>query len=132
MQTFILAGLVLAHGIGHLLFLAPAAGIASWAGQTGQSWILTPAIGDGPARAVATLVWVATIALFVAGVAGFVTDQAWWRPITVAAAIVSIAGIVIFWDGLAMPSAIFALAFDIVVLFATLIARWPASEPAGA
>jgi hypothetical protein len=43
----------------------------------------------------------------------------------------SIAGIVLFWDGIATTSAIFALAFDAIVLVALLVVEWPSSEAVG-
>jgi len=66
------------------------------------------------------------IVLFVGGVAGYLTDAAWWRTATIVAAIVSLAGIVVFWDGLAMPSVVFALIVDLAILAALVVAHWPA------
>ena len=127
----VLAVVVLAHGVGHVLFLGPVAGLGAWAGQTGHSWLLTSAIGESATRAVATLVWTAAIVLFVAGVGGFLGGAAWWRGVTVAAAAVSIAGIVVFWDGIATTNAIFALVTDVVILGALLVVHWPSAELAG-
>jgi hypothetical protein len=118
---------VLAHGVGHVLFLGPALRVADWASQSSHSWLLTATLGDGLSRAIASLVWSAAIVLFVGGVAGYLTDAAWWRAATVAAAVVSLLGIVVFWDGLAMPSAIFALIADLTILAALLVANWPAA-----
>ena len=132
MLKLVLAVVVLFHGVGHLLFLGSSLRLVDWAGQTSHSWLLTGSIGDGPARAIASTIWVATIVLFVAGVGGFLLDTAWWRPVTVAASIVSIAGIVLFWDGLATSSAAFALAFDVVLLVSLLVVHWPAAEAIGA
>ena len=123
---------VLAHGLGHVLFLAPSLRVADWAGQTAHSWLLTGTLGDGIARGVGVVIWSATIALFVAGVAGWLADASWWRAATVAGSIVSIVGIVLFWDGLATGSAAMALAFDVVLLVALLVAHWPAGEAVGA
>jgi hypothetical protein len=132
MLKLVLAVVVLAHGVGHLLFLGSSLRVAEWAGQTSHSWLLTSTLGDVPSRAIASSIWVATIVLFVAGVAGFLLDASWWRQATVAGAVVSITGIVLFWDGLATSSAAFALAFDVVLLVSLLVAHWPAAETAGA
>jgi hypothetical protein len=132
MSTLIIAVVVLAHGLGHVLFLMPAVRLADWAGQTSHSWALTATLGDVPARGIAALIWTAAILLFTAGVAGFVTGDEWWRPIIIAAAIVSIGGLVLFWDGIATSSAVFALAFDVVVLVSLLVAHWPSVQTAGA
>jgi len=128
----VLAIVVLFHGVGHLLFLVPTLGVADWAGQTGHSWALTGMLGDGPTRAIGAVLWVATIVLFVAGVAGFLTAQPWWVGVTVLASILSIAGIVLLWDGIATSNAVMALAVDIVILVALLVAHWPGSEIVGA
>lgn len=116
---------VLAHGVGHVLFLGPALRIVDWAGQTARSWLLTPVLGDAPARGVAALIWAATIVLFAGGVGGFLADQAWWRAVIVAGALVSLVGIIIDWDGIATSSAALALAVDLLILAALLLAHWP-------
>ena len=126
-----LALVVFAHGVGHLLFLAPVIGLGNWAEQTGESWAFTGAIGDAATRVIATVLWSAVIVLFVAGVGGFLGATEWWRPVTIAAAGLSILGIVMFWGGIASSSAIFALIADVVILAALLVARWPSAELAG-
>ncbi len=131
MSTILVAVVVLVHAVGHVLFLAPALRLADWAGQTSHSWALTAWTGDTAARAVAVVIWATAIALFIGGVVGFVTAQEWWRSVTIAASIVSIVGIVLFWDGIATGSAIMALAFDVIVLVVLLVAQWPTTEPTG-
>jgi hypothetical protein len=125
---FGLALVVFAHGVGHLLFLAPVVGLGNWADQTGESWILTGAIGEPATRAIATALWSAAIVLFVAGVAGFLGGTEWWRTVTIAAAALSAVGIVAFWGGIATSSAVFALVADVVILGALLVAHWPTTE----
>ena len=119
---------VFAHGVGHLLFLGPVVGLGNWADQTGDSWVLTGTIGEPATRIIATVLWSAVIVLFVAGVAGFLGTTDWWRPVTIAAAGLSILGIVLFWGGIASSSAIFALIADAVILCALLVAHWPSTE----
>jgi hypothetical protein len=130
-MNVLLALVVLAHGIGHVLFLAPTIRLASWADQSGHSWLMTPLLGDMPTQVVGGAIWIATIGLFVAGVGGFLTGQDWWRAVTVAAAIVSIVGIVLMWDGIATTNAILALAFDVLILGSLLWLQWPAPEVSG-
>jgi hypothetical protein len=128
MLNLVLAVVVLAHGVGHLLFFVPAVGLASWADQTGHSWLLTAAIGDASARTIAAFVWAVATILFVGGVAGYWMSQEWWRAVTIAAAVVSLVGIVVFWDGIATSSALMALVVDVLVLIALVWARWPAAQ----
>jgi hypothetical protein len=123
MLRMVLAAVVFAHGVGHVLFLGPALRVVDWADQSSRSWLLGATLGDGVTRAIASVVWAAAIVLFVAGVAGYLTDAAWWRTATIVASVVSLVGIVLFWDGLAMPSAVFALIVDLGILAALLIAH---------
>jgi hypothetical protein len=122
---------VLAHGIGHILFLVPAVGLANWADQNGHSWLLTPLAGDGLTRALAAVVWTTVIVLFVGAVVGFLTGSDWWRIAAIAGAAISAVGIVVMWDGLTMGSAAAALVFDVIVLIALLWANWPTTEVVG-
>lgn len=131
MLRIVLALVVFAHGVGHVLFLGPVLGLGAWAGQTGNSWVLTGFLGDGPARAIAAVLWSAVIVLFLAGVAGFLTGADWWRATTIAAAAISMFGIVLFWDGIATSSAIFAIATDVLILVSLLVVHWPSTELAG-
>jgi hypothetical protein len=89
---------------------------------------LTGAIGEPATRVIATVLWSAVIVLFVAGVGGFLGATDWWRPVTIAAAGLSILGTVTFWGGFASSSAIFALIADVAVLAALLVAHWPSAD----
>ncbi len=131
MLKLVIAAVVLAHGVGHILFLGPALRVTTWADQTGHSWLVTPLLGDGVTRAFAAIVWTSTIALFVAAVVGFFMGTDWWRGAAVLGAVISAAGIIVMWDGLAPSSAIAALVFDLIVLVALLWAHWPSTELAG-
>jgi hypothetical protein len=128
MLKLVLAVVVLAHGVGHLLFLGPSLRVVDWAAQTSHSWLLTGTLGDGPTRAIASAIWAVTIGLFVVGVAGYLAGTDWWRPAIVAGALVSAVGILLFWDGLPSSSAIFALACDVLLLLTLLVANWSAAE----
>ena len=60
---------VAVHGVGHVLFLVPALGLAQW-GQTGRSWLLSGRVPDIAVRATGGLLWLLAIAGFVAVGAG--------------------------------------------------------------
>jgi len=127
-----LAVVLVFHGVGHVLFLAPALRLAGWADQTGGSWLLGPAMGDGIAHGVGAVVWAASAILFVGAASGLLLTQEWWRPLVVAGAVVSLIGIVAFWGGIAPSSAIAALVVDVIVLASLLVARWPSATAIGA
>ena len=129
--TVILAVVLFAHGIGHLLFLGPALKVVDWAGQTGHSWLLSAPLGETVSRGLAATLWTGSIVLLVAGAGALLAGQAWWRPACALGAVVSLVGIVLFWDGVAATNAFFALAFDVLVLGALLVAHWPTTELVG-
>ena len=81
---FILVLAVFAHGVGHVLFLAPALGVAGW-GRTTRSWLLDGPFGDGPVRAVAALIWLAVILGYLAGLYGFFAQTSWWQGVLLSA-----------------------------------------------
>ena len=127
-----LAVVLVFHGVGHVLFLAPALRLAGWADQTGASWLLGPTVGDGIAHAAGAIVWAASSILFVAAASGLLLTQEWWRPVAVAGAVVSLIGIVAFWGGIAPSGAIAALVVDVIVLVGLLLVRWPSATSIGA
>jgi hypothetical protein len=126
----ILAAVVGAHGIGHVLFLVPLLGIADW-GQSTRSWLLTDRAGDGVTRIVGSLLWLAAMVGFVAVAVGIFGQQEWWRGLAVGSAVVSSLGLVLFWSDSAASSAFSALAFDVAVLVALLVLNWPPSSLVG-
>jgi hypothetical protein len=122
-------GVVLvAHGIGHVLFLAPALRLVEWAGQSSQSWLLSDVLGDPLTRAVAAVGWAAATILFLVGAFGFMTRLDWWRPVLLAGAVVSLAAIVVMWDGIATSNALMAAAVDVVVIAAIAWAIRPTTS----
>ncbi|TAJ99008.1 MAG: hypothetical protein EPO36_13370 [Chloroflexota bacterium] len=122
---------VLAHGVGHVLFLPAMAGLMKLQ-ASGHSWLLTGIAGDGLTRGFASLAAGVVLIAFVAASGGLLLQAAWWRPLAIAAAVGSAVLIVTMWDGLPSSPAIAALVFDAVVLAALLIARWPGEDMIGA
>lgn len=129
MPTFVILAATVGHGIGHILFLGPAFGWSSWG--SGHSWLLTGVIGDGPARAFSAVVWTAAGVLFLVGVGGFMRDADWWRTTTIVAAVISLIGTVVYFDGIKQPSGVAALVFNVLVLGALIVARWPSAAAVG-
>ena len=127
---WVVALAVLGHGIGHVLFMPFLFG-AMRLDATGQSWLLTPALGDGLVRAVASIAAGAALVAFVLAAGGIALQSPWWRPVAIAGAAASIGLVVAMWGGLQPSSAIWALAFDAAVLVALLLVRWPGPELIG-
>ncbi len=68
---------------------------------------------------------------FVVAATGLSMGQAWWRPLAVASAAVSLVAIVLFWEGLPIGSRVGAVSFNAAVLVGLLIANWPAAPTVG-
>lgn len=133
MPLKIIIGLVfLVHGVGHSLGLFPIFGWAKSEGSSGDSWILTGPIGPTIANTLALVLWTIPLVGFVLaglGVLGVAVPGDWIRPLAVVSSIVSIAVVLLFWDSLpALSSKIGALAVDIAVLWAVVVAHWPSSD----
>jgi hypothetical protein len=127
----ILTLVILAHGIGHVLFLAPCLGIAQW-GQSAQSWLLTRTLGDVPTRVIGGLLWLGIIAGFLAAGVGLLGQHAWWRTLAVASAGVSLLALGLFLRGGQAQPLLSAALMDVAILVALLWANWPSADLVGA
>jgi hypothetical protein len=131
MVKLILALVLVAHGIGHSMGILGVFRLSTinpaW---HGDSWLLTGAIGTGPAQAIGIVLWTASIvgfALLAGIVMGWVTD-AWWQPLAIASSVASLVAIAIF--PLAFPafSTLAAAVVDVVLLVAVVWMAWAPSE----
>ena len=113
-----------AHGIGHLLFLVPLLGIADWE-QPSRSWLLSNLGGDTATWIVGSLLWLAATVGFIAVAVGMFGQQEWWRRLAVSSAVVSILAMALFWSAPVSSSTLSPLLFDVAVLVALLLLRWP-------
>jgi hypothetical protein len=127
-----IAVILIAHGIGHTLGLFPLFGWGKSDAWTGQSWLFTGLLGDTPARWLGALIWIAATLGFIAagmGILGFAPLQAPWRTVAVASSILSLVGVLFYWNGFPdMGPRVGALAVDIVALAALLVMHWPPPE----
>lgn len=113
-----------AHGIGHVLFLVGTLGLADW-GQSAHSWLLTNTVGGGVTRALGAIIWLVSMVGFLAAAIGIWGRMDWWRTVAIVSAIVSALGLALFWSGGASGPLVSALAFDVVILVALILFRWP-------
>jgi hypothetical protein len=127
----VLALVILGHGIGHVLFLAPCLGIAQW-GQSAHSWLLSGLLGDTATRVVGSLLWLVVTAGFVAASVGLLGQQSWWRTLAVGAAAVSVLSLVLFLNGRPTQSVLSAALMDVAILVALLWVHWPSADLVGA
>jgi hypothetical protein len=121
---------LVAHGIGHVLFMPLLNGVLRLDAD-GRSWLASGVIGDGATGVLASVIAGVAGVAFVAAGLGVLLQAGWWRQLAIVAAVISIVVIAAMWNGIPTSSAMFALAFDVVVLVALLVAHWPASESLG-
>ncbi len=120
---YLVAGALFVHGVGHLLgFWMPA-----------RSWLL-PGMNERARRVVSRVIWVAAAFGFVAACLGFwgvVIPGEWWRPLAVGTAVVSLVGLVLFWNTWPAFSRLGALAMNVAVLVTQLWIHWPSIDVFG-
>lgn len=119
------------HGLVHLLYLGQSRRLFEL--QPGMvwpdgSWAFSRLIGDEATRALTAILLLFAALAFVAGGAGIVAQQGWWRPVTVGAAVFSAVIFVLLWDGgwqrLDDKGAV-ALLINLAVVVAVFVFRWP-------
>lgn len=131
MFRILIATILALHGLVHLLYLGQSQrrfelqpGLA-W---PDGSWAFSRMLGNELTRGLAgALLLMATLG-FLAGGMGIFARQAWWRPVTVGAAIFSATIYVLLWDGgwqrLDEKGAV-GLLINLAIVIAILVFRWP-------
>lgn len=123
----VLAIVVGAHGIGHVLFLLPLVSGVDW-GQPAQSWLL----GEGGlAKVSGGLIWLVALAGFLAAAFGIFQQTDWWQTAAIVSAAVSTVGLILFWRQPVPPPALSALVFNLLILVSLLVFHWPSSVQLG-
>jgi hypothetical protein len=122
MWRYIIALVLLAHGIGHIMpFMAAWTPQISKVGFSDASWIFSGGVGVGsPIGQAFGLLGLVALIGFVAGALGLVTHQAWWPTVTIAAAAISIVTIVPWVTTWPTGNMIGALLVDVAILVALL------------
>lgn len=127
----VIAGALLAHGIGH----GGALGALIWIGRSprtdtggwraARSWLL-PSLSAPAATTVACTFWTVALLGFVATALSFwgvLVPGEVWRPLAVASAIISTLGIALFFGTWPRVNTVAALGMDIVAVLVAL--AWP-------
>jgi hypothetical protein len=79
-------------------------------------------------RGMASIACAVAAAGFVAGGAGLLLRQEWWRPVVVGSAVFSAIIIMLFWDGTrkrVRDQGGIGLLIDLAILLALLVLGWP-------
>lgn len=127
MWNYVIALALLAHGVGHVLFLGNAWGY--WKAGEGRAALF--AALPQSAEGLLGLLWLVPLVAFVVATGGYVTEQAWWRPAMFAAAAASLVMVVLWWGSLTTANAFWAVAFDLVVVGVLFWQRQAMTSSAG-
>jgi hypothetical protein len=125
---WLLAALLIGHGVVHVLFGVPAPsasdGGASWPFDTSQSWAVTRAGLDlvlvRAVGAVLIAVTVGAFALAALATVGIIVPSGWWQPTIALGAVASAATLVLFFD----PQLVLGLGMDAVLLWVVATRGW--------
>jgi len=122
MWRYIIAVVLLAHGIGHIIpFMAAWTPRISKVGFSDASWIFSGGVRvESLIGQVFALLGLVALIGFGASALGLVTNQAWWPTMTIVAAVISIVTIVPWINAWPTESMIGALFVDVAVLVALL------------
>lgn len=126
----IVAGIIGAHGIGHVLGWLPALGVVRFEGTAVDSWLISGVSGDGGNRLVATVLFLVPTVGFVAAAIGLLTGQPWWRQAAVGSAAVSLAGTALFPHAFPAGSTVGSVVVNVAILGGVLVLRWGADGAA--
>jgi hypothetical protein len=115
MLKSIVALVLLAHGIGHIMGF-----LAAWTpipvGFTNSTWLFGGATISGTVGKLFGLVWLVALAGFVAAGIGLLADRDWWQMAAVVSAVVSLAVILPWWNTVTPGSRFGAAAVDLAAL----------------
>lgn len=125
---WLLAGLLLGHGVVHLLFVVPAPAAmedgTEWPFDMARSWAATGAGLDlnlvRVIGAVLIAVTVGAFALAALSTVGGIVPSGWWQPIIALGAIASAATLVLFFE----PLLVLGLGIDAALLLVVLTRAW--------
>ena len=127
MVKIVIAVVLLAHGIGHVLGPLQVAKVAhvnpTW---TGDSWLLTGVTGQTVSNVIGLVLWVTAMVGFVAAAAVVMgwLPASWWVPLAVGSSVVSLLAIALFPNAFPLTSTLGAVVIDVAVLAAVVVLKW--------
>ncbi len=143
LRTIISAALFV-HGLGHVMGVIPAlrlfevnesspAALKRW---SSRSWLLTDPLGDTAARIICLILFAAVLVCSAGaalGLLGQLVPHAWWRPLAIASAVVSLVAIALYWNAFItlFPPKVGAIGMDLAILVGLLLANWPSEAAIG-
>lgn len=134
LRTLIALGLFV-HGIGHIQGVMAALGLQATERWHARSWLFTGLLGDTGASILALIIWLATtIAALAAGLGllGWLVPHAWWRTAAIVSAVVSLVGLVFYWNSLAaIFNKVGAIGVNLAILVGLVLLNWPSEADIG-
>ena len=125
----VIAILFFIHGVGHIMCILPALGLDASPTWNSYSWLLTGLIGQPAANVLSIVIWLAAIVGFLLAslaLMGWGVPHEWWRPLAVVSAIISLIGVILFWNAFAAGfNKAGAITVDLAVLIGLLVLHWP-------
>ena len=118
------------HAVGHIMCLMPALGINVSDTWNSRSWLLSDLIGQPADNVLVIIIWLAAITGFLLAalaLMGWIVPHEWWRPLAIVSAVISLIGIVLFWNAFAAAfNKAGAITVDLAVLIGLLVLHRPA------
>ncbi|MCB9451062.1 MAG: hypothetical protein H6672_06460 [Anaerolineaceae bacterium] len=119
------------HGLVHLLYVGQSQKVFEL--QTGltwpdNAWTFSRLLGNDATRILASVALIVAAIGFVGGGIGIFASQAWWRPLTLGAVVLSSILYLLLWDGtvqrLDQQGAV-GILINIAILVAVVVLGWP-------
>jgi hypothetical protein len=125
----LVAVVLIAHGIGHVMGIMTAMGMKLSDSNSSDSWLLTRFVGDTIPRILSVIVWGLAMVGFVAaglGLLNLLVPFESWQELAIGSSIISLIGLVVFPFGLATTfNKVAAGVVDVAVLVGLLWLGWP-------
>lgn len=127
----IAAVVLIFHGVGHYMGVLAGLGIKMTARMSGESPLLEGILGSQGIRAVCLILFALAFVGFIASgfsLLGWVVPQSLWLKLAVVSAVISMLGLVFYWNALAFFFNKFgAVLIDAAVFICLLFLHWPQS-----
>ncbi len=132
MLRFAFGVFLIAHGLIHAAIWlpqvasrsAPASGTAPF--DPGYSWLFS-GVSEDASRWLAALLAIVAAALCISGAVGLFTHLEWWRAVTVAASVSSLALFALYFN----PWLSLAVLIDVALVWALVWVHWPSAAQVG-
>ena len=127
---FIITLILIAHGLGHAIGILAVAGIKLSSTHSSTSWLLTKLLGDSAIKITSSVIWLIAIIGFVGagmGIQNWIVSQDYWQNLAKLAAIVSLVGLILFWNAFPffIPNKAGIILVDMLVIISLYWIQWP-------